>query len=148
MLLAEESEFWQVFISVFFFAFSPQCLHLPSLNKPTQTETMGSLCLGVEWLTGESHIHLLFWPEWKSSLPLPMWGTGQESEPERPTHMLLQRVPGMSEVTPKRLSLFGGRDFAVGWTFASTLEGAPKGVGHLKFPGEDLLFRVPATFCS
>lgn len=59
--------------------------------------------------------------------------------------MQLQRVPGMSGVAPKRLPLLGGRDFAAGWTFAPTLEGAPKGVGHLEFLGGDLLFRVPES---
>ena len=48
-----------MFISVFFFAFFPfPCLHLPSLNKSIQTETMGSLCLGVWRLKALSLKHL------------------------------------------------------------------------------------------
>lgn len=54
-----------VFISVFFFAFPLLCLHLPSLNKFTQTETMGSLCLGVRRLKALSGMHLLLSPTQK-----------------------------------------------------------------------------------
>lgn len=48
-----------MFISVFFFAFFPfPCLRLPSLNKSIQTETIGSLCLGVWRLKSLSLKHL------------------------------------------------------------------------------------------
>jgi hypothetical protein len=87
-----------LFLFSFLLFFSLQCLHLPSLNKPTQTETMGSLCLGVEWLTGESHIHLLVHPFRKGSLPLSKSGTEQKSEPGCPTQTL--HVPGKSEMSP------------------------------------------------
>lgn len=66
-----------LFLFSFFAFFSLQCLHLPSLNKTTQTETMGSLCLGVGRLTEESHIHLRIILNGKAVCPYPRGARGR-----------------------------------------------------------------------